>query len=215
MSPIYILNDMQIEGIRNIPLLGIRFLPQEINLLKYDALIFTSKNAVYALDSFNSQWKEIPSFVIARKTAKIVEELNGKIGFVGNSGHGNEFAEELIPQLTGKRVLYLKAKKVVSNLGTLLKKANIQIDEKVIYETACNTLERKEIPEKNSVIIFSSPSTIECFFDNFSWDKSYTAVAIGHTTAQYLPKDVSYVISKSTSIEDCIALAQEYANKRK
>lgn len=213
MSHIYILNDMKIEGVKNIPLLGIRFLPQEIDLSKYDGLIFTSKNAVYALDSFKPQWKDIPSFVIASKTAKIVQELEGKVAFIGNSGHGNEFANELIPHLRNKKVLYLKAKKVVSNLGNLLKEAHIQVDEKVIYETACNILQNKEIPPKNSVIIFSSPSTIECFFDNYSWDKSYTAVAIGQTTALYLPDDVSYVISKSTSIEDCIALAKEQVNK--
>lgn len=211
MNDIYLLNDMQIKGIKNIPLLGIRFLPQEIDILKYDALVFTSKNAVYSLDSFNQQWKDIPSYVIAHKTAKIVESLGGNIAFVGNSGHGNEFALELMPVLQNKKVLYIKAKKVVSNLGTLLKEALIDVDEFVAYETACNCLENPEIPAKNAVIIFSSPSTIECFFENFTWDESYKAVVIGQTTANYLPKHISYVISKSTSIEDCIALAKEQA----
>ena len=209
MHEIYLLNDMQIEGIKNIPLLGIRFLPQEIDIKKYDALIFTSKNAVYSLDSFNKEWKNIPSFVIAPKTAKVVELLEGNIAFVGNSGHGNEFAHELIPLLKNKKVLYVKAKKVVSNLAGLLKKANIDVDEIIAYETACNTLENPEIPAKNSVIIFSSPSTIECFLDNFIWDETYKAVVIGQTTANYLPKNIRYVVSKTTSIEDCIALAKE------
>lgn len=209
MREIYLLNDMQIEGIKNIPLLGIRFLPQEIDIKKYDALIFTSKNAVYSLDSFNKEWKNIPSFVIAPKTAKVVELLEGNIAFVGKSGHGNEFAHELIPLLKNKKVLYVKAKKVVSNLAGLLKEANIDVDEIIAYETACNTLESPEIPAKNSVIIFSSPSTIECFLDNFIWDESYKAVVIGQTTANYLPKNIRYVVSQTTSIEDCIALAKE------
>lgn len=211
MNDIYLLNDMQIKGIKNIPLLGIRFLPQEIDILQYDALVFTSKNAVYSLDSFNKEWKKIPSFVIAPKTAKVVESLGGKIAFIGNSGHGNEFAQELIPVLSNKRVLYIKAKKVVSNLAGLLKEALIDVDELVAYETACNSLQNREIPAKNSVIIFTSPSTIECFFENFSWDESYKAVVIGHTTANYLPKHISYVVSKTTSIDDCISLAKEQA----
>ncbi|MFA6788472.1 MAG: uroporphyrinogen-III synthase [Arcobacteraceae bacterium] len=209
MSDIYLLNDIQIKGIKNIPLLGIRFLPQEIDVLQYDALVFTSKNAVYSLDSFNTQWKKVPSFVIASKTAKVVESLAGNVAFVGNSGHGNEFARELIPVLKNKKVLYVKAKKVVSNLAGLLKENNIVVDEIIAYETACNALVNPEIPAKNSVIIFSSPSTIECFFDNFVWDESYKAVVIGQTTANFLPKNIRYVVSKTTSIEDCIALAKE------
>lgn len=215
MNDIYILNDMKIEGVKNIPLLGIRFLPTDINILDYDALLFTSKNAVYSLDSFNQNWKEVPSFVIAPKTANIIEKLGGKIGFVGSSGHGNEFATELIPVLKNKKALYLRAKKVVSNLIPLLKEAHIDVTDTIIYETACNKLENIEIPAKNSVIIFSSPSTINCFFDNFSWDQSYQAVVIGETTAKYLPHNISYFVSKTTSIDDCIALAKELAKEVK
>jgi uroporphyrinogen-III synthase len=100
---------------------------------------------------------------------------------------------------------------VVSNLVSLLKEAHINVDEAIIYETACNKIKHLEVPKPGSVIIFSSPSTIECFFENFSWESSYKAVAIGQTTAQYLPTYVPYVVSKTTSIEDCIALAKEEA----
>lgn len=211
MNDIYLLNDMHVSGIKNIPLLGIRFLPRQIDILKYDALVFTSKNAVYALDSFNLKWKSVPCFVIAQKTANVLEQLGGNVAFIGNSGHGNDFASELIPVLKNKRVLYLRAKKVVSNLVSLLKEAHINVDEAIIYETACNKIKHLEVPKPGSVIIFSSPSTIECFFENFSWESSYKAVAIGQTTAQYLPTYVPYVVSKTTSIEDCIALAKEEA----
>jgi len=211
MNDIYLLNDMKVDGVKNIPLLGIRFLSKQINVLEYDALVFTSKNAAYALDSFNIEWRSVPCFVIAQKTAKVIEELGGNIAYIGNSGHGNEFALELTDVLKGKKVLYLRAKKVVSRLVPLLKQAHIDVDEAIIYETACNKIENPEVPKKGSVIIFSSPSTIECFFENFAWNSSYKAVVIGQTTAQYLPKQVPYVVSKSTSIEECIALAKEEA----
>lgn len=211
MNDIYILNDMKIEGIKNIPLLGIRFLPNDINFLEYDALIFTSKSAAYSIDSFNQDWKKVPSYVIASKTAKVIKELGGNVAFIGNSGHGNDFACELMPVLKNKKALYLRAKKVVSNLMPLLKNENLDVSDIVVYETACNTVENIELPSKNSVIIFSSPSTIECFFNNFSWDESYKAVVIGETTAKYLPKDIPFFVSKTTSIEDCIALASKLA----
>ena len=215
MSDIYLLNDMKIEGIKNIPLLEIQFIPEELDVEKYDVLVFTSKNAAYSLDSFNNKWKNIPCYVIAPKTAKVIEELGGKIGFVGNSGHGNEFAAELMPHLKNKKVLYLKAKRVVSNLVGLLKDAKIDITDVVVYETIQKQRNHNEIPSKNSVIIFSSPSTVEYFFENFTWDESYKAVVIGHTTAKYLPEEIAYVVSKTTSIDDCIALAKEEASKER
>ncbi len=214
MSDIYLLNDMKFEGIKNIPLLKINYLPQKLNLDNYDALIFTSKNAIYAIDSFCKDWKNIPSFAITLKTANIIKKLGGKVSFVGKNGHGNEFALELIPYLKNKRVLFLRAKEVVSNLTKLLKDANISIDDIAIYETVCNEVKISNLP-KNSVIIFSSPSTVKFFFEKFAWDDSYKAVAIGRTTENYLPKYINCNISKTTSIKDCIELAKAIVNKIK
>jgi uroporphyrinogen-III synthase len=209
---IYLLNDMKIEGVNTIPLLKIEYIPQDIAFENYDALIFTSKNAVYSLDSFTHAWRDVPSFVIASKTAKVVESLKGKIEFIGNSGHGDDFAKELIPLLKNKKALYVRALKIVSGLGNKLKKAGIDIHEVITYKTACHETNTITLDE-NAVIIFSSPSTIECFFKHYTWKKSYKAIVIGQTTARYLPKEIPCLISKSTSIEDCIALAKEEALK--
>ena len=109
MAKIYLLSNQKYPEVENIEVFQIEYIKSEIDLLKYDALIFTSKNAVYSLDSFNKDWKNIPSFVIAPKTAQVIEELGGKIAFTGITSHGNDFAEELIELLNNKRVLYIKA----------------------------------------------------------------------------------------------------------
>ena len=77
------------------------------------------------MDSFNKDWKKIPSFVIAPKTASIIEKLGGNVVFTGVTSHGNEFAEELITLLKNKKVLYIKALKTVSNLVEILKSNDI------------------------------------------------------------------------------------------
>jgi len=201
---------MKVEGVTNIPLLGIEFLPKEIDLNKYDALLFTSKNAIYSLDSFNKDWKNISSYAIAKKTQNVIEEAGGIVEFVGKSGHGDDFAHELKTILMGKKVLYIRAKKVVSKLTQILKENNIDISELVTYQTKCNECKDSiEIP-KESIIIFSSPSTIKCFFSLYKWDKSYKAIVIGKTTASYLPADISYEISPTQSIDDCIDLAKKF-----
>jgi uroporphyrinogen-III synthase len=208
MAKIYLLSNQKYPEVENIEVFQIEYIKSKIDLLKYDALIFTSKNAVYSLDSFNKDWKKIPSFVIAPKTAQVIEELGGKIAFTGITSHGNDFAKELIELLNNKKVLYVKALKTVSNLVDILKNNNVLLDELVVYETSCKT--NNIILEEGSIFIFTSPSSVECFFKQYSWNDSYKAIVIGKTTAMYLPKDIDYMISSETSIHECINLAKQF-----
>ena len=208
MSKIYLLNNQKFENVTNLEVFKINYLESDIDLKDYDALIFTSKNAIYSLNSFNKTWKELDSYAIAPKTAEIVKKLNGKLKFTGKTSHGNEFAMELIEELKDKKVLYVRAKKVVSNLVEILKKNNILISELITYETSCKEALNITI-ERDSIIIFTSPSSVECFFKNYTWHKNMKAVAIGKTTAKYFPKEINYFISPKTCVEECIKLAQK------
>lgn len=207
MAKIYSLNNLKFKDVINIEVFAIEFIESNLNILDYDALIFTSKNAIYAIDSFNKEWINVPSYAIAPKTAEVINKANGKLVFTGISSHGNEFAQELIPLLKDKKVLYIKAEKTVSSLMKILKNNDININELVTYKTSCKSSSIKL--EKDSVIIFSSPSSVNCFFKNYEWDKSYKAVVIGKTTANYLPNNINYTLSLKTSIEECINLAKQ------
>lgn len=121
MAKIYLLSNQKYSGVENLEVFHIEYIKSNIDLSFYDALIFTSKNAVYSLDSFNKDWKKIDSYVIASKTSQVIESLGGKVIFTGITSHGNEFAEELIELLKDKKVLYIKALKTVSNLVGILK----------------------------------------------------------------------------------------------
>jgi len=214
VSKIYLLSNENIlnENIINLPIFDIKYIDFNIDLTQYDGLIFTSKNAVYSMKN-NNIWTTIPSYAIAKKTAKIIEQNSGDVIYTGNSGHGDDFAKELILLLQGKKVLYIRAKKVVSNLVDILNKNGVICDELITYETVCKEYDKKFKPNKNAIIIFSSPSTIKCFFNNFSWDESYLAIAIGKTTAKYFPKNINYQISDTTSLQSCIELAKKIRSK--
>ncbi len=206
---IYTLNDKKTKMAKNIPLYKITYVANDINFSKYDAMIFTSQNAVLAVNSFSNEWKKIPAYTIAAQTAKTVKKLGGNLKFVSFTKHGNEFADELIQELQGKKVLYLRGKKVVTNLIEILEDAKIDCEHIICYENSCNeNIKAKELP-KNAYIIFSSPSTIHCFFKKFSWKESYTAISIGHTTAKYFPPNIQPYIADTTSIESCINKAIE------
>ncbi|MCT7609756.1 uroporphyrinogen-III synthase [Aliarcobacter butzleri] len=207
MKKIYLLNEQKHEGIENLEVFQIEYIKSDVDLKKYDALVFTSKNGVKAINSFNQDWKNIPSYAIAQKTANTIIKLGGVVKFIGNSGHGNDFAYELKNVLKDKKVLYVKALKTVSNLPNILKENGIFLDEIIAYKTSCK--KSNIILEENSIFIFTSPSSVECFFKQYSWKNSYKAIVIGKTTAEFLPSNINYEISSQTSVEECIKLAKQ------
>lgn len=207
MKKIYLLNEQKHEDVENLEVFQIEYIKSDVDLKKYDALVFTSKNGVKAINSFNQDWKNIPSYAIAQKTANTIIKLGGVVKFIGNSGHGNDFAYELKNVLKDKKVLYVKALKTVSNLPNILKENGIFLDEIIAYKTFCK--KSNIILEENSIFIFTSPSSVECFFKQYSWKNSYKAIVIGKTTAEFLPSNINYEISSQTSVEECIKLAKQ------
>jgi len=206
---IYVLSEKNVKDAHNLPMFDIKYLEKDVELETYDALVFTSKNAIKALASLNDSWKKIPSYVIAPQTAKVLKTLDGTLSYVGKEHHGNEFAHEISDELCGKKVLYVCGAKVVSNLVNILNNNGVLCESLVVYETVCKNYDKEIKLPKNSIIIFSSPSTIECFFKNVKWDKSFEAVSIGQTTAQYFPEYVTPHIAESTSLISCVQKAQE------
>ncbi len=209
MNNIVLLSNMKYEGVENLPVFDIEYLDVKIDLEKYDSLIFTSKNAIYAIDKLCNSWTKLDSYAIAKKTSDILKKYNSNIVFTGTFSHGDEFAYELIPLLKNKKVLYVKGEKNVSSLFEILSNNHVNIKEIAVYKTICN----KNIfnpPVSNSIIIFTSPSCIKCFFEKFTWNESYKAVVIGKTTAKYMPQNIKYEISPIQSIEACIELAKTF-----
>lgn len=210
MKKIYLLNEQKHEDVENLEVFQIEYIKSDIDLKKYDALVFTSKNGVKAINSFNQDWKNIPSYAIAQKTANTIMKLGGGVEFIGNSGHGNDFAYELKNVLKDKKVLYVKALKTVSNLPNILKENGIFLDEIIAYKTSCK--KSNIILEEDSIFIFTSPSSVECFFKQYLWKNSYKAIVIGKTTAEFLPSNINYEISSQTSVEECIKLAKQLSS---
>ena len=103
---IYILSDKRVKGVNNLPTFKINFLPTSFDISSYDALVFTSKNGVLSIDSFNDEWKRIPSYAISYKTAQCIEKSGGILEYTGKSGHGNTFSKELIPLLKDRFTIF-------------------------------------------------------------------------------------------------------------
>jgi len=201
---IYILSEKKFENAKNLPCIVINYFQKDVDLSKYEALIFTSKNSVEAIDRLDKSWREIPSFSIGSGTSLIIKNSGGKLVYEAKNSYGDEFAKEIKKRLEGKKVLFLRAKKVTSKLNQILLNSGVKLEEEIVYESVCNDCKNLQKPENGSCIVFSSPSTIECFFNCFSWDSSFKAVVIGKVTERFMPKDVPYTLSDEQNIPSCI-----------
>jgi uroporphyrinogen-III synthase len=200
MGIIYHLSDEPHEGSVALGLIQIHFLDYHIDFDTVDSVIFTSKNAVLALASHADKLSTKTLYSIGKKTTKAIKALGLEVAYEASDSHGDAFAQELVGKIKGK-LLYPKATKVLSHLIETLHPMSVDV-----YETVC--AKSDVVLEKDSMIIFSSPSSIECFLANYSWSEGYKAVSIGKTTTKHLP---SYIIAQQASeqsLESCIALAQ-------
>ena len=205
---IYILSNKVIKGIKNLNLLNIEFKKIDLDIEKYDILIFTSKNAVLSVKDFI---KNKNCFAIGNKTAEEIKKYGGKVNFIASKYYGHILSMELksIKNIKDKKLLYIRPKIIASTLTQTLKDNNFNIDEIITYQTNCAT--SKIILDKNAKIIFSSPSTVKCFFKNYKWIDTYQAFVIGNTTAKSMPKDIKYKIADKPTFDDVLNLI--YNNK--
>lgn len=210
MSKIYLLNSDTYEGITTLQTIKINLLPKEINLDDFDALIFTSKNGVKAIDKLNKEWINKEIYSIGQGTSKEIKKHNANLVYTAKNSYGDSFAQEIKQKLKGKKVLFLRAKVVTSKLNQILLNEGIDLKEEIVYETVCADYSAKHSPQSDSIIIFTSPSTIKCFLKNFKWQESYRAICIGTVTAKSMPSNIRYDISEKQTIPSCIELAKSY-----
>ena len=204
--PIYLLTNERYEEVLNYPVIKINFLSPSISFEGIDFLLFTSKNGVRAVDNINKKWKNYPSFAIGRATAREIEKRGGKLEYIAKSSYGDEFAKEINEKYSNKTFLFLRAKKIISDIKS--KFTNNSLKEVIDYESIWNY--HKTNLKKPAIVIFSSPSTVECFkkvndFENI------LPIAIGKKTKkaleEYLPANF-ILMPKKPSIKECIEIAK-------
>ena len=206
---IYLLSPLKKEGTLSLPMISFKIVKESIDFSHCDTLMFTSKQAVVSADVIDKNWKNYPCIAIGGATKKKIEELGGEVIYYPKEFYGEVLAKDIQDKFSSKKLLYLRPKEVSFNSKAYLEKYGIVLEEQIIYETSCIGYEKKEQPVEDAIIIFTSPSTIKCFFKNFTWHKSYVAVLIGHATKEHLPRECSFVIADEALIDSCIKKAKE------
>jgi len=208
MSKIYLCSPKKFDGCEFLPMIEFKRVTNSLDLDRFDAIIFTSKQAIVYTNEINSSWKNKKILAVGKATAKIASELGATDIYNPKEFYGRELAKDIIDRFNNLKIIYLRPKIVAFDSVDLLQKFGIDASEKVIYETNCVKYKDKEL-EKNSIIIFTSPSTIKCFFNSFKWDKSYKAIVIGKTTLKALDSGIQSYIANTPTIASCVEKAQE------
>jgi len=187
--------------------LEVRFLKPQIDFSKYDYLIITSKQTVKALEQYKKEeFINIPALCVSPKTANSYENFGGNILEIGD-GYGDNLVKNIIEKSKDKKWLYLRAEVIASDFVLRCKSEGYDITEEILYVSEC-AKEGMEVEVKEKpILIFTSPSSIECFLKTHTIDSEAKVVVIGKTTAKALPEGIEYKISEKTSIDSCMEMA--------
>jgi len=181
----------------------------EIDFSQCDTLMFSSKQAVRSAEQIDPRWKELPCIAIGGATKKQIETLGGKVIHYPKHFYADELAEDIFTLFSSRKILYLRPKKISFDSKGFLATKGINLQEQIVYETSCKNYTPDDAPVTDAIIIFTSPSSIHCFLENFEWNETYTAVVIGRATQVHLPESADFVVAEEPLIDACVAKAKE------
>jgi len=209
LRPIYLVSKTshhETVGVVHIPILSIHFLTPDIDFNLYEGIVVTSKQGALALNHYAIKWEKLHVICVGQATAQEVKK-QGAIHIDVADGYG-ESIFDVSRQYRGKW-LYLRPKMIASSWPAHAREEGMILDEVIIYETTCNeAMEKLEIAD-DGVLIFTSPSSIECFLQKYLFKSTHDIVVIGKTTQNALPLGIKSILSETTSVESCVEKAQE------
>lgn len=208
VRPIYLLSPLPKKDTVSLPMISFSLSAERIDFSQCDTLMFTSKQAVVSAEQIDPAWKRYPAIAIGPATKRQIEALGGRVAYHPASFYGESLSGEIAASFKEKRILYLRTETISFDSKAFLEKEGIVLEEQIIYETSCIRYNQEDAPSKGAIIVFTSPSTIHCFLENFEWDESYHAVVIGESTKEHLIPEMQYSVADRPLIDACIEKAK-------
>lgn len=143
-------------------------------------VIFTSSNAVEAVDSHLISPPSWEVYCIGGKTKDTIKEKFGNITIKGFADTAKALAKLIVKNNTACTIYFFSGNKRLNHLPEILSDNLFDLEEVVVYTTE----PAKHIIEKEyDGIIFFSPSAVKSFFEVNKIKDSVVMFAIGDTTA--------------------------------
>ncbi|MBL0721883.1 MAG: uroporphyrinogen-III synthase [Sulfurovum sp.] len=207
---IYLLSPTPRDSVISLPIIKFSEIYKDIDFSICDTLMFTSKQAVITVNNIDKKWKSIPAIAIGKATKNQIDKLGGEVIYQPHHFYGEELSKDIVNFFCNRNILYLRPETISFDSKAYLKKKNILLHEQIIYKTSCIKYNISSQPPIDSIIIFTSPSTIKCFLNNFQWIDSYMAIVIGNATKSHLPPNAQCLVADEPLISSCIKKAYDY-----
>jgi uroporphyrinogen III methyltransferase/synthase len=170
----------------------------------FDWLVLTSQNAVrffcrrseaLGVNAAAAQAKGLKIAAVGPATARAAEEFGLRADHVAARSQGAALAEELAPQVKGKRVLLPRSDRARAELPAALRAAGAEVVDVVAYvtrkpEAAEASVATRIVGGEADVVAFASPSAFEHFAEELGMDtlkqlaEHCALAAIGPVTAE-------------------------------
>ena len=207
MKPIYLFSISSHPNAISVNSLAIKFLKPSIDFSKYDYLIVTSKQTSESLKQYKTQdYIDKNALCVSVASAASFESLGGSVLDIGG-GYGDNLVDKIMSYPKSTKWLYLRAKVVASDFVEVCKNDGFNIDEKIVYESDCSQEILDVEVEDESILVFTSPSSLNCFLKTHKISKKSKVIVIGKTTAKAVPKNTEYILSNETTIDSCMEIA--------
>ena len=177
-------------------------------------VIFTSVNAVKAVNRLlltKPSWK---IFCIEPATKKSVENLFGKESIIGTAENAELLADKIIANPSVKKGVFFCGDQRRNVLQEKLKKHGIELEELTVYQT----IEKPQIISKSyDGLLFFSPSAVKSFFSVNTISAPARIFVIGSTTASEVKlfTDLPVVIAEYPDAEKLICQVIKHFNASK
>lgn len=210
MRPIYLISKTPYEGVIHIPILTISFLNPVIDFTQYEGVVITSKQALLALQNYTFTWENLQCICVSEGTAEAAREAGAVQVEVGD-GYGKSIPDVLRTKRRYGKWLYLRPKVIASEWVETARSGGLEIDEAVVYETTCNEEATHYSIKDDAILVFTSPSSVECFTASYKILPSHSIVTIGKTTQHVFHNAKEVFVSPKTSVASAVELAQKIA----
>lgn len=148
-----------------------------------DWLFFSSKNGVkyfYNTEILKLR-PEVKIAAINQGTAQALFELGLKVDFIGQGSDLQKIAKDFDTVASGN-IVFPQAKKSMQSIQKNLER-NTQVESLVIYENK----PKQEIEKRTeSILVFTSPMSVEAYFSKYAITNFQQIVSIGKTTTKKL-----------------------------
>ncbi len=149
-----------------------------------DWVFFSSKHAVKFFFQQQPKLNKVKFGCISKQTAIELRNFNHRADFIGQSTDTKLIGKQFSSLVGNSKVLFPIAKESMQSVQhQIIKKENaINIH---VYQTIKQSL---EVDHDTNILVFTSPSNVDAFFEKNKWAPHYKAVAMGEATGKALER---------------------------